>query len=689
MMIGHDAKNGVVTVTPANCTGGPIDALRHAKLEACNRPSLREFAEGFWPRDRRPIFQPEPGCSDPTFIASAADTSELAGMMINLAAESLRDGDDSHARAAFVMQPTISSAPSFAAFTWPSDIIAKDPESGYEIRIATGAWADIEGWSNRAKRIFGSRVETGGLLFGERDDAIRTIWVTEVIGPPTDSKASEHGFVCGVSSTNEANKEKTLRSRNSVAYIGMWHTHPEGEPLPSDTDLSAAERLVTQVKESPSRLLFLIIGGSQENRRIGALVFKKSDFEALHAKPEISRLCAIAIPRWPRTSHRVGLALSGGGSRAIAFHLGCMRALHDRGILDQTKVISAVSGGSLIAGMYAYQQSTFEEFDASVVDLLREGLSGSILRNAFLSTNVLRTVATILIAGGAALGATIARNLMSALSRFRYDSVGALATSREIQPPLRRWMSRTLAFEKALQDRLFGTLKLTDPRRDGIDIVFNACELRTGTAMRFGSRESACWRFGKVHRNDVRVSFAVAASAAYPALLPAIDCEMMFTDKSGERKERVIITDGGVYDNLGLSCLQPGRSEAFSSNVFSPDYLICCDAGPGQFDGRTYPFWWPGRMRRSFETTFRRSLESSYAALHSWARTGAIRGFALLFLGQQDERLPYVPSDLVKREEVASYPTDFAPMPLADIERLANRGEQLARLLTSQYLADL
>ena len=55
----------------------------------------------------------------------------------------------------------------------------------------------------------------------------------------------------------------------------------------------------------------------------------------------------------------VGLALSGGGSRAIAFHLGCLRALHDAGVLKKISVVSSVSGGSVIAGMYAYRNDSF------------------------------------------------------------------------------------------------------------------------------------------------------------------------------------------------------------------------------------------------------------------------------------------------------------------------------------------
>jgi NTE family protein len=343
------------------------------------------------------------------------------------------------------------------------------------------------------------------------------------------------------------------------------------------------------VDRAPSKLLLLIVGGSRQNRRTAALLFKKSDFETLRTREEMSRLCAVALPQSRRSVHRIGLALSGGGSRAIAFHLGCMRALHDRGILDQVRVISAVSGGSVIAGMYAYGQGTFEEFERRVVELLRRGLTGSVLRRAFFSPRIIGTALTMLIAGTAALGATFARSVVGTASRFlSRDSRGSLSKGQQIQPPFKRWMSRTLAFENALRVRLFGDLKLTDRRRDGIDVVFNACELRTGTSFRFGSRESACWRFGKIRENDIRVSLAVAASAGYPAFFPAIDTEMTFTDQAGEKKERVIITDGGVYDNLGLSCLQPGRSEDFSSNVFSSDYLICCDAGPGQFGDHVY-----------------------------------------------------------------------------------------------------
>ena len=44
---------------------------------------------------------------------------------------------------------------------------------------------------------------------------------------------------------------------------------------------------------------------------------------------------------------RIGLALSGGGYRAAAYHIGALRALHKLCVLNKVDVISSVSGGSV------------------------------------------------------------------------------------------------------------------------------------------------------------------------------------------------------------------------------------------------------------------------------------------------------------------------------------------------------
>jgi NTE family protein len=421
-----------------------------------------------------------------------------------------------------------------------------------------------------------------------------------------------------------------------------------------------------------------IVGPGPYTPHAGAFVFHRSDFNKTSAAPK--RIASIVPMPSQTRQRRIGLALSGGGSRAIAFHLGCLRALHDRGCLVHVDVVSAVSGGSVIAGMYAYSNDRFGEFDARVVSLLRHGLLGSVVRRTFLSRHLPAILATALLSGAAAFAADLARGSLG--SRFKHFS--------RVRPPWVRWVSRTSALEAALRDLLFSDALVTAPRRNDIQVVINACELRTGTAFRFGNIESSCWRFGKISGNRVRISEAVAASAAYPVILPAIDRIFTFEDRQGrETMHRVLLTDGGVYDNLGTSCLEPGRSTEFGYPPCELEYVIACDAGGGQFGEENLPYGWPARMIRSFETVFRMSQNGSRSRLHQYAASGQLKGFIMPYLGQQDSSLDYQPPDLVRRDEVKDYPTNFSPMKQRDIDLLALRGEQLTRLLLDRYCPEL
>ena len=376
---------------------------------------------------------------------------------------------------------------------------------------------------------------------------------------------------------------------------------------------------------------------------------------------------------------RLGLALSGGGSRAIAFHLGCLRALQDASILEKVEVISAVSGGAVLAALYAYSDNEFAEFDAEVVRLLKSGLQAGILTQVLHPGIFLGSIATWLVAGTSALGATVIRE--SLIKAF-----GANPSFRKIQPPFRRWISRTNGLERVLAERFFRNLKMSDVRRPNLDVVLNAADLRTGTSFRFGNRESGNWRFGAIHQNEVLVAQAVTSSAAYPALLPALDVEFNF-EKGGvvTPNGRVLLTDGGVYDNLGVTCFDPQRTDSISYNVYHPEHIICCYAGHGQLDGIEIPFFWPGRMKRSFDVVFRRVQESGMHRLHEILESEQIKSFVMSYLGQHDSRLHVMPSDLVSRADVAGYPTDFAPMTEENIEKLSKRGEQLMRLNLERY----
>ena len=241
--------------------------------------------------------------------------------------------------------------------------------------------------------------------------------------------------------------------------------------------------------------------------------------------------------------------------------------------------------------MYAYSQGSFSDFDRSVVALLRRGIQRDIARKIANPAVAVRTAGTIALAGSAAAAADLARfALNSASSTFGLISRELIRFVKNIQPPLRRWGSTTVAFEATVARSSVQIVPITAPRRDDFEIVLNACELRSGSAFRFGSRESGCWRYGVVDGNAVEVAHAVAASAAYPALLPALDEVVAFTDRSGAKRERrVLLTDGGVYDNLGVTCLEPGSAGAVGYNHFTPELHDLLRCGPGYLSGSSRP----------------------------------------------------------------------------------------------------
>jgi NTE family protein len=364
----------------------------------------------------------------------------------------------------------------------------------------------------------------------------------------------------------------------------------------------------------------------------------------------------------------IGLALSGGGSRAMAFHLGCLRALDDLGVLPQIHVLSTISGGSVIGAYYAYTpQKNFAEFEAGIRQFLRRGFQREIVSELLKPWNLIRC-----------LGSAAATTVGGTLSRLNGS-----------EPKILRYPSRSDLFHKVLARDGFSGLRLSSPRRHDLEVVIGACELRTGTAFRFSNSASGSWRHGALVEPDLEVAFAVAASAAYPLLLPAFDRRWKFRKGGSTNEVRVLLTDGGVYDNLGVAVLEPGRDDAYSLHSYTCDHLIVCSAGQGQASGALLPIAFLDRVRRSFGVVHRRVQDTAMQRLHALKESRLIKGFALPYLGQQDEKLPWQPSGLIPRAAVIDYPTNFSPMSDVWIDRLSSRGEQLTRLLVSHYLPDI
>lgn len=686
-VFGHEATRGFATVSPPAHPAGPLDLARKTKVRLRTKgwpaqAGYQAFVDEFWPETpRADVFQPEPGCSEPTFRGSQAETAALALALVLWAGARIAAGDD-HGSALLIALPTVEQPePRQIELSFPPDFLLEEAIQGYQVRLAPSALAEIRGHICRNDRAVNPNHETGGLLFGERDDATGVVWISEVIGPPPDSEASPDEFVCGVEGVEDVRGEKRRRGRGSLTFIGTWHTHPGLDPVPSNRDVAGMSGIVLSSEPLIPRALLLIVGQSAERPALGAYMFDRADLRPPHVIRAHLRITEPALAAVP--ARDVGLALSGGGFRALAFHLGCLRALADRAVLERIFVVSGVSGGSLAAALFAYSDGDFADFDHRVCELLRGGLQLRIARRTFVSPRALATLSSLATSGAAAVGArTIAAG----------DSLAAHLPTldrprRQITPPWRRFSSATEALVDVFAG-LFPEQTLAGARRDDIDVVLNACELRSGSAFRFGSRESHCYRHGTIV-GDLPVALAVAASAAYPLLLPALDRNFRFRDRTGdERERRVVLTDGGVFDNLGTSVLEPGRDPSVTV-VYKPDYVIACDAGRGLLDEGYVPYGVVSRMRRSFESTFRKAQDGARNRLHLYAASGELKGFVFPYLGQRDRALPFIPADLPRRHQVVDYPTDFAAMSDESIELLAARGEKLTRLLLDFYCPEL
>ncbi len=140
------------------------------------------------------------------------------------------------------------------------------------------------------------------------------------------------------------------------------------------------------------------------------------------------------------------------------------------------------------------------------------------------------------------------------------------------------------------------------------------------------------------------------------------------------------MTDGGVYDNLGTTPLMPGRSLSHTSHVYELDTLIVVDAGRGRHDRKPARHWL-SRTKQTLEISHGRVQDAARARIHQRRDIRIVH----VYLGSRDSRLPVIP-DLVPRDPISAYATNFAAMPAGQLEALSVRAEQLTRILTAEYL---
>ncbi|MEU3626692.1 hypothetical protein BS329_35885 [Amycolatopsis coloradensis] len=270
MIIGHQADLGLVTVARSGATGTGHDILRRVLLRSrrTDLPEWQDVIADFFPNPPRSgMFFPEPGCSEPTFVGSAADVTALAAALFTAAVQDLAaepTGEETMSAIA-VRRPCLTDARQSAvkALSWPNDVVRTDPGIGYDVRISAEAMAEIRAEVRRGGRVRGRDVETGGMLLGAIDESTGVVSVDLATGPSPDSTLSSAYFDHGTAGTQELVDHHTRRTGGITGFLGIWHTHPCGVAAPSPTDLAGMAALTTFAGVA-NKALMVILGGSSQ-----------------------------------------------------------------------------------------------------------------------------------------------------------------------------------------------------------------------------------------------------------------------------------------------------------------------------------------------------------------------------------------------------------------------------------------
>jgi integrative and conjugative element protein (TIGR02256 family) len=275
--IGHLAERGIATLALRGASGAGTDMLRKLALHVRSTPGLADVADDFFPDPpRTKAFQPEPGCSEPTFRGSATEVQGLASQLLSGALGDLLASDEADDASAEPKEPIApmsariarlpyASGPCAGEYvTWFNDHTEVDAESGYEIRFAPSALDSMQDEAYGTRNTLGADVETGGILLGLIDDPSRVIWVTSATGPTPGSEQSNSHVSIATIGVRELITAVENKSSGQIRFIGMWHTHPRALPYESPTDQQAMHDLLTNTSHPLYRALLIIVGGEQE-----------------------------------------------------------------------------------------------------------------------------------------------------------------------------------------------------------------------------------------------------------------------------------------------------------------------------------------------------------------------------------------------------------------------------------------
>lgn len=231
----------------------------------------------------------------------------------------------------------------------------------------------------------------------------------------------------------------------------------------------------------------------------------------------------------------VALCLSGGGFRATLFHIGTLWRLNELGYLPKLSRVSSVSGGSIAAGWLGLKWKELEFNDAGVAQ-------------NFIDVFV------------------------NPLRQFTYKNLDAWIIIFGLLNPFGSISSSLI---QSYRKNLFGSATLQDLPNWPI-FILNASNAQTGVLFRFSKPFMADHRIGLIKNPTTELAVAVAASSAFPPFLSPVQLKLGENGfgqdlRADLQKEpftsKIILLDGGVYDNLGLETIQKNFSTILVSDA--------------------------------------------------------------------------------------------------------------------------
>lgn len=230
----------------------------------------------------------------------------------------------------------------------------------------------------------------------------------------------------------------------------------------------------------------------------------------------------------------IGLCLSGGGYRAMLFHVGVLWRLHEFGLLAKVDRISSVSGGSITAAVLGMNWNRLTASSDPLV-AFKEYVVAPIRNMASISIDVRSTV------------------------------LGVLGPGRVSDK-----------IEKAYRKHLFGSATLQDFPEEPPRFVINATNLQSAVLLRFARKYARDYRVGKIESPSLPLATVVTASSAFPPFLSPAVINLKhspFEPGTGDDLQKppfttkLHLSDGGVYDNLGLETVWKRYNTVFVSDA--------------------------------------------------------------------------------------------------------------------------